>query len=142
MRWLMVLFSLAALCFAALTGVQRWRFQQVAVSTIGEVISIDARDSTCGRKPRRQCTKFDAVVEYPIDDAPQRLTVGAGQSRGHRQPLSEAEYRKGDPMPVRYNPQTGEAMQDSGSAIWGLPIVLAIMGGVFMVVGLLAGRRR
>lgn len=142
MKAVLMLIALVLLALAAVIGVQRASFVSAAVPAIGKVVDIEARDSRCGRKPRRQCTKFTAIVEYVYADETRRLNIGAGQERGRGEPISEADRRIGDPVALRVHPQTREALPDGVAGLWGLPLILGISGLVFGVVGTIAGRRR
>lgn len=143
MKAVLMLCALVLLALAAVIGVQRANFLRVAVPTSGIVVGIESRNARCGRKPRRACTKFTAVVEYTVANDTRRLRTGAGQSRGRAEPISEARYRIGDAFALRVHPATREALPDSTSGLWGLPIVLGIGGGLFALFGLWGiGRRR
>ena len=143
MRAVLMLLALVLLGLSGVIGVQRANFVRVAVPTSGIVVDIESRNSRCGRKPSRACTKFTAVVEYTVANDTRRMRTGAGQSRGRDEPESEARYRIGDAFALRVHPGTREALPDSTMGLWGLPILLGLGGGVLAAFGLLgAGRRR
>jgi hypothetical protein len=142
MRAVLMLFAIVLLGLAGVIGVQRLSFVNVAVPTSGAVVDIETRNSRCGRKPKRACTKFTAVVEYAVASGTRRLRTGAGSSRGRDEPIGEASHRVGEAFAVRVHPATGEALPDSTSGLWGLPIVLGIGGLLFAVFGLVGTRRR
>ena len=143
MRAVLMLVALVLLALAGVVGVQRASFARVAVPTSGIVVDIESRNARCGRKPRRACTKFTAVVEYTMANDTRRMRTGAGQSRGRDEPETEARYRVGDAFALRVHPGTREALPDSTMGLWGLPILLGLGGAVFAVFGLWGfGRRR
>jgi hypothetical protein len=142
MKAVLMLFALVLLVLAGVIGVQRANFVRLAAPTSGIVVDVESRNARCGRKPRRACTKFTAVVEYSVSNDTRRLRTGAGQSRGRDEPISEARYRIGDALPLRVHPATREALPDGFSGLWGLPLVLAIGGAVFGLFGLWGARRR
>ncbi|MCZ8061709.1 DUF3592 domain-containing protein [Silanimonas sp.] len=143
MKAVLMLLALVLLALAGVIGVQRANFVRVAVPTSGIVVDIESRNTRCGRKPRRACTKFTAVVEYTVANDTRRMRTGAGQSRGRDEPESEARFDVGDAFPLRVHPGTREAFPDDTMGLWGLPILLGLGGGVFAVFGLWgAGRRR
>lgn len=143
MKAVLMLGAFVLLALAAALGVQRANFLRAAVPTSGIVVDIESRNARCGRKPRRACTKFTAVVEYMAANDTRRLRTGAGQSRGRDEPIDEARYRVGEAFALRVHPTTGEALPDGTMGLWGLPILLGLGGGVFAVFGLWgAGRRR
>lgn len=137
-----MLVALVLLALAGVIGMQRASFVRVAMPTSGIVVDIESRDTRCGRKPRRACTKFTAVVEYTVANDTRRLRTGAGQSRGRNQPEDQARHRVGDAFPLRVHPATREALPDSTMGMWGLPILLGLGGGVFALFGVLGFRRR
>ncbi|WP_461058069.1 hypothetical protein [Silanimonas algicola] len=142
MRAVLMLVALVLLALAGVIGMQRASFVRVAMPTSGIVVDIESRDTRCGRKPRRACTKFTAVVEYTVANDTRRLRTGAGQSRGRNQPEDQARHRVGDAFPLRVHPATREALPDSTMGMWGLPILLGLGGGVFALFGVLGFRRR
>jgi len=143
MKAVLMLLALVLLALASVIGVQRANFVRQAVPTSGIVVDIESRNARCGRKPRRACTKFTAVVEYTVANDTRRLRTGAGQSRGRDAPDTEARYRVGDAFALRVHPATREALPDSTMGLWGLPILLGLGGGVLAAFGLWgAGRRR
>ncbi|GAB3731094.1 hypothetical protein GCM10028794_07050 [Silanimonas algicola] len=139
---MLMLVALVLLALAGVIGMQRASFVRVAMPTSGIVVDIESRDTRCGRKPRRACTKFTAVVEYTVANDTRRLRTGAGQSRGRNQPEDQARHRVGDAFPLRVHPATREALPDSTMGMWGLPILLGLGGGVFALFGVLGFRRR
>lgn len=136
MKALLMLIALALLALSAIVGVQRAAFVRAAVPASGTVVDIESRNTRCGRKPSRACTKFTAVVEYTFANDTRRLRTGAGQSRGRDEPIEEARYRVGDAFALRVHPGTREALPDSTMGLWGLPILLGAGGGLFAVFGL------
>mgnify|MGYP002781158405 FL=1 len=142
MKVLLMLVALVLLALAALIGAQRLAFVNAAVPASGIVVDIEARNDRCGRRPRRACTKFTAVVEYTVANDTRRLRTGAGSSRGRDEPVTEADYSVGEAFAVRVHPATREALPDSTSGIWGLPIVLGLGGALFALFGLWGTRRR
>jgi hypothetical protein len=142
MKALVVLLALALLGLAGLVGVQRVAFVNAAVPTSGTVVAIESRNDRCGRRPRRSCTRFTAVVDYTFAGETRQLRASAGSSRGRDEPVTEADYRVGEAFAVRVHPATREALPDSASGLWGLPAVLGIGGGLLAVFGLGGTRRR
>jgi hypothetical protein len=142
MKAILMLIALALLVMAAVVGVQRASFVSAAVPTSGTVVDVQARDSRCGRKPRRACTKFTATVEYSVGSDTRRISTGAGQSRGRGEPITRARYRIGDAFALRVHPKTREALPDSFSGLWGLPLVLGLVGGLLAFFGVAGTRRR
>ena len=142
MKAVLMLFAFALLALSAVVGVQRASFIRAAIPTSGIVVDVESRNTRCGRKPRRACTKFTAVVEYTVANDTRRMRTGAGQSRGRDEPESEARYRVGDAFPLRVHPGTREALPDSTSGLWGLPILLGVGGVLLALFGLWGGDRR
>lgn len=142
MKALLMLIALVMLALAAMVGVQRASFTSAAVPSSGVVVDVQARETRCGRRPRRACTKFTAIVEYTAANDTRRITVGAGQSRGRGNPASQARYRVGEAFALRIHPTTREALPDSFPAIWGQPLVLGIGGVLLAFFGLQGARRR
>lgn len=142
MKALLMLMALVLLVLAAVIGVQRANFVRLASPTSGIVVDVEAQDSRCGRRPRRGCTKFTAVVEYAVANETRRLRTGAGQARGRGQPIERARHRVGEAFALRVHPATREALPDSTFGLWGLPIILGIAGALFAAFGLWGARRR
>lgn len=142
MRFVLLLFAVAALAMAGVTGVERWRFAREAVPMDGQVVEVESRNARCGRKPRRACTKFTAIVAYAVAGSTRQVRLGAGQERGRNEPISEARHQVGDRIALRVHPRTGEAHADTTAGVWGLPILLAVFGGLLGLGGLLGARRR
>ena len=141
MRALLLIGAMIALAMALLTGLERWRFARDAVPMQGQVVEVTARDSRCGRRPSRACTRFTATVAYAVQGSMRQLSLGAGQSRGHDEPVSDARYRPGDRIALRVHPRTGEAYADATTAVWGLPMLLALVGGLMAAFGVFRPRR-
>lgn len=141
MKAVLMLFALVLCALAAVVGVQRANFVSAAVPTSGIVADIEARNARCGRKPRRACTKFTAIVEYTVASETRRLRTGAGQTRGRDEPVSEARYRVGEAFALRVHPITREALPDGFLGLWGLPLMLGLGGTVFAVFAIFIRRR-
>lgn len=141
MKAILMLIAIALLALGALIGAQRVMFVASAVPVSGTVVEVAARDDRCGRRPRRACTKFTAIVEYGIGGETRRMRDGAGSSRGRGQPISEANVRVGDAFALKVNPKTREALPDSFRGLWGLPAVLVMFGVLCGLFGLWHQRR-
>ena len=142
MKAVLMLIAFALLGLSALIGAQRVMFVASAVPVSGTVVDIAARDDRCGRRPRRGCTKFTAIVEYQFGGETRRMRDGAGSSRGRGQPISEADVRVGDAFALKVNPKTREALPDSFGGVWGLPLTLGLFGLICGAFGLWHQRSR
>ena len=142
MKALLMLVAIVLLGFGALIGAQRVMFVASAVPVTGTVVEVAARDERCGRRSRRPCTKFTAIVEYSFAGQTRRMRDGAGSSSGYGQPISESNVRVGQAFAVKVNPRTREALPDSFRGVWGLPLVLAMFGVIVGLFGLWHQRSR
>ena len=130
-----------ALLFAGIGyASHRALFLSRAEETVGEVVKLSASNDRCGgRRNRYDCTKFEAEVEFFINDNSYLLDVSAGQSRGHDQPLVFANYSRGSQVPIVYDPRHPEtAFRNEFGDLWGGPIVTF----VFQIVAFIAGYRK
>ncbi len=142
MKAILMLIAFAMLAMSAVVGVQRASFVSAAVPTSGTVVDIQSNNTRCGRRPKRSCTRFSAIVEYSVAGEARHLRAGAGQSRGRDEPISEARYGIGDAFALRVHPKTREALPDSFAGLWGLPLVLGLVGGLLAFFGFAGMRRR
>jgi len=96
----------------------------------GSVVEVQGKNDRCGgsrRRRRYDCTKFTAGVSYEVRASQYRISVSAGKTRGHDQPLSAADYAVGDSVPVVYSPRSPQrAYRNSIWDVWGAPIMLFI----------------
>jgi hypothetical protein len=130
--------------FAAISGilllvvigfvVERLRFLDSAQKTVGQVSEVRSHNTRCGSsgkgKKKYPCTKYDATVDYSAPGYSEtfHLELSAGSARGTGQPLSEADYKRGDAVKVVYDPKNpSKAYQDSLFGVWGAPIVLFVV---------------
>jgi hypothetical protein len=103
----------------------RIEFVRTAQRINATVEDIWASNDRCGRKRARYaCTKYQARLRYEVQGGQYRLSVSAGQSRGHNQPISRAEYRIGGTDVVAYDPRKpSRGYRDRTWDIWGAPVV-------------------
>ena len=116
-----------------------------AETTVGEVITVDASDDTCGSKrSRHSCTKFTARVQYQTPpDLTFHILVSAGSARGHGQPVERAVPNVGDRLEVVYSTETpSRAYQNTLFGVWGVPLMAGFFHVATMIGSLTEGRRR
>jgi hypothetical protein len=102
-------------------------FVVTADRAMGTVETVRAENGRCGRRPRHDCTRYEAVVRYMVQSRDHRIAVGAGSEKGLDQPLASAYYAPDDLVMIAYsrrNPQ--RAYRDEVADIWGTPIVTFI----------------
>lgn len=108
--------------------VDRMVFLQNAKRITGKVVSVSSHNDRCGsRRSRYSCTRFDAKVQYtpPETGKSYTLSLGAGSSRGHNQPVSRASYQIGNSVQVAYDARKPEtSYEDSFFGIWGTPLMV------------------
>ena len=143
--WLLVISGIC-LVIGIYLVVERSLFLASAEETQGKVISIESRNTTCGSKRRRYaCTKFKALVEYPVgaNAVPHTILISAGSSRGRDQPVSGADLPEGTPVPVVYAPDNpGKAYQNTFFGVWAAPIIAGIAQFGTLIGSMAQGRRR
>ena len=121
----------------------RIMFVSRAVKTSGIVESLSAVSDTCGsKKSRYPCTKFYAELSFSSGGSERhQLTVSAGSVRGRGRSTSEANYRKGDSVPVVYDPKDPKtAYRDSFMDVWGAPFMTFIFQIAFFFGSLFEGK--
>lgn len=103
----------------------RLEFVRAAQQTEGTVEQVTSENSSCGRKrSRHACTKYEATLRYQVQGSQYRISVSAGRSRGHNQPISHANYAVGGREIVAYDPRRpGRAYRDKLWDIWGAPLI-------------------
>ena len=103
----------------------RMEFVRTARETSGTVEQVTSENTSCGRKrTRHACTKYRATLRYDVQGTQYRITVPAGRSRGHNQPISHAQYAVGGRDVVVYDPRRpGRAYRDRVWDIWGAPLI-------------------
>jgi hypothetical protein len=95
-----------------------------AERTTGVVTEVHGVNTRCGRKRKHNCTRFTARVRFTAQIQEYTFSVSAGSARGHRQPLSRADYDVGESVPVVYNPGRPEqAYRDAFWDVWGTPVL-------------------
>lgn len=144
-RPIYLVISLILLVIVLGYSVERVLFLQSAQKTMGKVISLSAYNSRCGgRRNRHSCTKYDATVEFfTTDGVKWLLPISAGSHRGHNMPVSYADHKVNQPIPVIYSPTNPKkAYEDTLFGVWGGPLMLlfAQIGTFFS--SFFEGRRR
>jgi hypothetical protein len=108
---------LLAFCWSVISQLL---FLSRAERGVGVVREVQAQNSRCGGKRRHDCTKFHAMVEFQSAGSRQSSYLSAGDARGHGQPLSQARYRIGDPVPIAFDPSRPEEIyRDKFLDVWG-----------------------
>lgn len=112
-----ILFLAIGICFFFETA----DFLSAAQRTVGQVSSLSAHNDRCGgRRVRYSCTKFYATVKFTVNPHVYYHSVGAGQVRGHNQPVSMADRKTGMTVATAYDPQNPwRAHEDTFIGIWG-----------------------
>jgi hypothetical protein len=141
-----ILFALSGVALAVAVGLLAWRglFYFTAVEAVGTVAEITASNGNCGSsKHRYACTHFTAQIAFPAQGTTFRTSTAAGERRGHGQPVSGADYRVGQTLPVVYSPLSPEnACHDSVWDVWGMPILAFFTQLVMMFGSLFEGKKR
>jgi hypothetical protein len=103
----------------------RTEFVSTARQTSGVVEQVTRQNTSCGRKrSRHACTKYEATLRYEVQGAQYRISVPAGSSRGHNQPISHASYAIGAREVVAYDPRRPHrAYRNKLWDIWGAPLM-------------------
>jgi hypothetical protein len=127
--WALLVVATLFLGFAATTGL-----------ATGTVTGLEVHDGRCGENHDRDCTRFDATVEYVVAGEVHR-TVDHGWKGGHGVPPADAPLPLHDHpyvLYVRTDPSDGRALsaQALGYLAMGCGLPLHL-GGL-----LLFGRRR
>ncbi len=138
-----LLFGISGLLLVVTVVLFVWRagFWLSSVETEGRVVAVEASDGRCGSKHKHDCTRFEAVIEYTASGAKHRTTATAGEARGHRQPVSAADHRVGERVPVLYSAlDPGTACRDSVFDVWGAPIMALLMQVMTLVGSFFEGR--
>lgn len=134
------LLSILLLVVAFWLGVTRVLFLAQAERTVGTVKDVYGENARCGRGRRRRrsdCTKFYAWIHFQAVGTESRLRVKAGSTRGHDQPVTFAEYRVGDSVPVLFDPSNPwKAIRDRFWDKWGATGAVLVIG-LFSYVGFL-----
>ena len=125
----------------------RLLFLAHARRTTGTVTHLYARNGSCscGRHCHYSCTKFSAAVKFSESgtDTPSASTaVTAGTARGYDQPLTGAQYRDWDSVPIVYDSRHGDrAYRDTVEDVWGTPLT-ALFFHFVTLVGSFSQHRR
>lgn len=141
MRYLILVAAAVLFAGAGYGVIKTVRFIDNGIRVSGTTRNVTASNSTCksgGRRSSRHysCTKFKAeVVYYSSNGSPYSLTVGAGSVRGHNAPISSASLHIGSGVSVVYNKDNpADAKHDTFFSLWGLPLVLGVLGGVLLLL--------
>lgn len=122
--WVAVLLTLPLAYFL----IDRAHFVWTSQTVMSTVEKVTASNGRCGRKRRRNCTKFSALLKYNVGGEIYRFSVSAGTARGHDQPLSRARHHANQPVQVAYDPRNPRhAYRDAVWDIWGAPILTFIL---------------
>lgn len=125
--WLPLLFVAIGALLAAV-GVRdlarKRRFVREAARTTGTIVGYEARAG-------RRGSVYHPVVDFPLPTGQLvRFTSSVGSSPRVGQ--------VGQPVGVLFNPYNpGEAELDHGFYLWGLGVILSVLGGFFVVFGAL-----
>ena len=141
------LLAVSALCLLVAIGLatERLMFLAGSAETVGKVIRLEHRNERCGSQKRRYaCTKFTAEVQYkPQAGGTFEIEISAGSSRGSDAPLTSANLRVDDPVPVVYSPgNPSKAYQNTFFGVWGAPLVAAGAQIATLFGSMAEGRRR
>jgi hypothetical protein len=115
--------------------------------TTGTVTHLYATNGSCscGRRCHYSCTQFSAVVKFSASgsDTPSASTVvTAGTARQYNQPLTRAQYREWDSVPIVYDSRHGNrAYRDTVSDVWGAPF-MALFFHLVTLMGSFSEHRR
>ena len=141
---LMLVISLVLLAGVGLYALERLYFLSQAERTIGEVVSISAKDGRCGgRRSKYNCTEYKADVRFFSNNSAHEFNIGAGNARGHGQSKSKASHKTGDEVKVVYDPENPKkAYEDSTMGVWGGPIMMLIAQIVTFFSSFTEDRRR
>ena len=126
--------------------IERVSFLRRAERTVGIVTEISSFNGRCGtRRSKHDCTKFYAKVHFtPMNtENIYLLEISAGSKRGHYQPISFANLKKNDSVPVVYDPHNPKkSYEDSLWGVWGTPIMIFFFQIGSFFSSLTEGRRR
>lgn len=143
------LFVISILIAVAAVGliIDRILFMAHARHTTGTVTNLYARNGSCscGRRCHYSCTKFSAQVKFSElgGDRPSASTVvTAGTARGYDQPITLAQYRDWDSVPIVYDSRDAyRAYRDTVEDVWGTPLA-ALFFHVVTLFGSFSEHRR
>ena len=141
-RLFSVFLSIGLFVFGAGLGVKRGFFLLSAERTTGSVEAISASNGKCGSKSNKHdCTHFSANVVYSATNGTKgRISVGAGDARGHNQSVTLASLKPGTPVPVIYSPSDiSNAFHDTFLDLWMIPLG-SLLGSGFCMIGAIRQR--
>jgi hypothetical protein len=129
-------FRVVALVFVALAGgaaVNTWIFLANSVETVGVVTGFDTRQNAIGLMPEGNATGIISypVVEYRSGSETYQLTGRSGVSVDETPPGTQVRLRVSGADP-------GSARIATLMGTWGSPIILAAIGVLFVLLGVLA----
>ena len=123
--WILLVAAASILGLAATTGL-----------TTGTVTGLGVRDGHCGKNHDRECTTFDATVEYVVAGEVHR-TVDHGWKSGHGLPVADAPLQLHDSLYVVYvrtDPSDGRALSEQALGYLALGFAPPlILGGVLLI---------
>jgi hypothetical protein len=139
--------SMVLLLIAGGFAIERLWFLSQAEKTQGTVTQVTASNGQCGGGRRRSshaCTRFTAHIGFAAPGGNSGgITIGAGNSRGHGQPITRANYRVSQKVPVVYDPHNvARAYHDSLMSIWNVPIFIMVAQVATLVASMCESRRK
>jgi hypothetical protein len=108
----------------------RW-LATVAMEAQAEVVRVEGRNISCGKRGRRDCTKFSALLRYHTQSAggPYEGWISAGQVRGHDRPISGADLRVGQTVQVIYDPASPDKFKETDPvSLWTGSLISLLIG--------------
>ena len=114
----------------------RRAFLAGAEHTTGRVVAVASKNGLCGgnKISENPCTRFYADVVFSTDLKTGHIRVSAGEVREYNQPVSMAQYRQGDSVPIIYNPKRiAQAYREDDSDIWTTPAITFIVCITFLL---------
>lgn len=105
----------------------QWRFKQTALRTQGEISSVELQRY---RNKEGEREIYCATVAYRIANLDYSVSAGGCSN--------PAAYEIGDPVPVLYQPDNpADARVDSFLSLGLIPLLLALFGSFFTLIGIL-----
>lgn len=142
-----LLFAISGGALLVALGLFAWRgvFWLTAYETDGVVSAIESKNTQCGSKrSKHACTRFTAVLTFHAHDgSSHRTTTSAGEERGYSQPVTDADRRVGEHLPVLYSPlDPDDACHDSVWDVWGAPILAMVVQVITLFGSFFEGKKR
>ena len=124
----LLLLSFLLLNVALWLGGSRILFLAQAERAVGVVVDVQSENARCGRK---RCTKFSALVRFQAASTEAWKSVAAGRARRYDQPVTLANYKVGDSVPMLFDPvHPEEAIRDHFWDKWGATGSVLLIGSL------------